>query len=149
MNYEHGHPRFYELLKAEGELHNRKNKDYAGKGDKMGNFNRTAAILALYPGFPLDKNYGVAMHWMLKQFDAAMNLMAEQREGEVEGVADRLGDVSVYAKLIRIMYEEAQAAVKSEDATKNSGGNIINEPRGEERLEDDTTYDLGIRAKQT
>lgn len=104
----YGHPRFFELTRAEEELHSRKNKDYAGTGDPMGNFNRAAAILKLYPTFPADTNYGVAMIYMLKQFDAAMNLMAERREGQVEGVAERLGDISVYTKLVRIMYEERE-----------------------------------------
>ena len=117
MKYEYGHPRFYELTEGENDLHNRKNKDYAGKGDKMGNFNRVAAILSLYPGFPLNKNYGVAMHWLLKQFDAAMNLMAENREGEIEGVCSRLGDVSVYAKIVQIMYEESRQGVQLTDAS--------------------------------
>jgi len=101
-----GHPRFYELTKHEEDMHSRKNSDYAGGGRPMGNFERVSQILKLYPGFPLDTPYGVSIVYTLKQFDAAMWLLCTGREGQVEGIADRLGDISVYAKLIRIMYEE-------------------------------------------
>lgn len=102
-----GHPRFYDLTRAEEELHSRKNADYAGAGhNPMGNFDRVSRILALYPGFPLNSAYGVGIVFMMKQLDAALWLLATGREGAVEGVAERLGDISVYAKLIRIMYEE-------------------------------------------
>lgn len=107
----HGHPRFYQLTRAEEELHERKNKDYAMGGDPMGNFKRQAAIMALYPNFPKDTAHGVALYNMLKQLDAAMWLLNTNREGEVEGVAERLGDVSVYAKLARIAYEEYRQGV--------------------------------------
>lgn len=103
----HGHPRFYDLTRVEEDLHSRKNKDYAGGGRPMGNFERVAQILRLYPGFDPATAYGVGIVYMLKQFDAMMWLLATKREGEIEGISDRLGDMSVYAKLIRIMYEES------------------------------------------
>lgn len=103
-----GHPRFYDLTRAEEDLHERKNRDYAGGGRPMGNFERVAQILRLYPGFNTATAHGVGIVYMLKQFDAMMWLLATKREGEVEGIADRLGDMSVYSKLIRIMYEESK-----------------------------------------
>jgi hypothetical protein len=101
-----GHPRFYQLTAAENELHARKNSDYAGDGRPMGNFERVAQILSLYPGLRLTDDYMVGMVYMMKQLDAALHLLSEDREGQVEGVGDRLGDIGVYVKLIRIMYEE-------------------------------------------
>lgn len=106
----HGHPRFYELTALEEDLHSRKNEDYAGGGKPMGNFERVSAFLAMFPGFPLDTPHGVALVYMLKQLDAALWLLATKREGKVEGVAERLGDIGVYAKLARIMYEESISA---------------------------------------
>lgn len=106
MNERAGHPRFYELTKAEEDMHSRKNADYAGGGKATGNFDRCAAIMALYPNFPVHTNYGIALVQMLKQLDAGMWLLNTNREGAVEGVVDRLGDISIYAKLARIMYEE-------------------------------------------
>lgn len=105
-----GHPRFYELSSAENDLHSRKNRDYAGGGVPMGNFERVAKFLEMYPGFPLATPFGVGIVYMLKQLDAAMWLLATKREGQVEGVAERLGDIGVYAKLVRIMYEESRNA---------------------------------------
>lgn len=102
-----GHPRFYELTDAEADLHSRKNGDYAGVNQRpMGNFERVAKIMALYPEFPFATPYGIGVIYMMKQLDAALSLMARRQEGSVEGVADRLTDIGVYAKLIRIMYEE-------------------------------------------
>ena len=106
----HGHPRFYELCEIEAKLHSVKNEDYAGGGPPMGNFERVSRFLAMYPGFPLASPHGVALVYMLKQLDAALWLLATKREGKVEGVAERLGDIGVYAKLARIMYEESIAS---------------------------------------
>jgi hypothetical protein len=102
----HGHPRFYELTKAEEILHSEKNKDYAQGGKPTGNFDRVSAILKLYPGFPFATPTGVALVYMLKQLDAALHLLAQHKEGEVENVGTRLGDISIYAKLARLMHEE-------------------------------------------
>lgn len=101
-----GHPRFYKLTATENDLHSRKNSDYAGGGPPMGNFERVAKLLQMYPGLPVATPYGVGIVYALKQLDAALWLLSTNREGAVEGVADRLGDIGVYAKLIRIMYEE-------------------------------------------
>ncbi len=105
-----GHPRFYELTGHEEDMHSAKNRDYAGGGRPMGNFERVAKFLEMYPGFPFATPAGVGIVYMMKQLDAAMWLLCTGREGEVEGIADRLGDISVYAKLIRIMHEEAEVA---------------------------------------
>jgi hypothetical protein len=45
---------------------------------------------------------------MLKQFDAAMSMLAEGREGQVENVATRLADVSVYCKIITLLHEQGR-----------------------------------------
>lgn len=117
-----GHPRFYELTRAEEDLHERKNRDYAGGGKPTGNFDRNAAIMSLYPGFPINTNYGIALVQMLKQFDAAMWLLCTGRKGEIEDVPERLGDVSVYAKLARLMYEEEQLSVREPGNSSRDSG---------------------------
>jgi hypothetical protein len=111
-----GHPRFYELTRQEEDLHNRKNGDYAGGGAPMGNFDRVAAILEMYPGLDLGSNVIVGLVYMLKQLDAVLWLLAQKRDGQVEGIDARLGDIGVYAKLIRIMFEETTAKEKLENA---------------------------------
>jgi len=47
------------------------------------------------------------MTYCLKQVDAALQMLSEGREGQVENVGTRLGDVSVYVKLARILHEES------------------------------------------
>ena len=75
-----GHPRFYDLMESFMALHSWKNKDYAKEGKPLGNFNRVAAIEALYPDFDWATPFGVTMQYMLKQLDAAMHLY---EKGEV------------------------------------------------------------------
>jgi hypothetical protein len=101
-----GHPKFYQILDALADLHSAKNGDYAGGGRPLGNFERVAQLLGMYPGFPINTTYGVALVYALKQLDAALHLMATKRKGNVEGVPERLQDIAVYAVLAMIMYEE-------------------------------------------
>lgn len=103
---QHGHPRFYELTRQEEQLHSVKNHDYASGGDPLGNFHRVSSILALYPGLDLANPAVVALVYALKQWDAALWLLSQGHTPQVEGVSERLGDVSIYAKLARIMVEE-------------------------------------------
>ena len=107
MEY-HGHPAFYDLTQQEIELHSAKNKDYARGGDPLGNFRRVSAIKQLYPGLPWDSPTGVALGYMLKQLDAAMWMLAQGFEGEVEDFDSRMADVHVYAKLSRILHKETK-----------------------------------------
>lgn len=102
-----GHPRFYQLTAAENELHVNKNHDYAQGGRPMGNFERVAAILAAYPKLDLKRPAVVALVYLLKQLDAAFWLLNEGHTSKTgEGMAERLRDVSVYAKLATILVEE-------------------------------------------
>jgi hypothetical protein len=101
-----GHPKFYEILAKLADLHSAKNGDYAGGGRPLGNFERVSALLKMYPGYPLDTTYGVALVYALKQLDAALWLMATGRRGKVEGVPERLQDIAVYAMLAMVMYDE-------------------------------------------
>lgn len=102
-----GHPRFYQLTEAENKLHTAKNHDYAQGGRPMGNFERVASILAAYPKLELHHPAVVALVYLLKQLDAAFWLLNEGHVSKTgEGVAERLRDVSIYAKLATILVEE-------------------------------------------
>ena len=103
-----GHPRFDELTAVELELHAAKNADYAGGGDPLGNFKRVAATLAQYPGLRLNDPMVVALVYAMKQVDAVLWLLSTGRDGKVEGIPQRLQDVSVYAKLATILWEERE-----------------------------------------
>jgi len=102
-----GHKRFYELLKEEGLLHDLKNTDYASEEDPLGNFHRVGLWIKLYnlnsPGMEPVK---IAIIYMLKQLDAALILIGKNKKGQVETVPKRFQDVSVYSKIISILYEE-------------------------------------------
>ena len=110
MGEEHtGHPRFHEIIEAMGKLHDRKNTDYA-KGmseGPLGNFQRVSQIMQLYPEMDWASPFGVAMCFMLKQFDAGFTLKSQGRESITgEPVSARLMDVAVYAVLGIILDEE-------------------------------------------
>ena len=106
--FPHGHPRFVSLSLMEMELHSAKNDDYAGGGDPLGNFRRTARILSNYPGLDPSDPTVVAMLLLMKQFDASMWLLSQGKGGAVENVGTRLADVTVYAKLAQLLWEDQQ-----------------------------------------
>lgn len=104
-----GHPRFYELLQQQGELHAKKNTDYAEGGSQgpLGNFFRVASVMALYPGFDWATPFGAAICYLLKQLDAALILYSTRRQSITgEPIPSRMGDVAVYANLATIIFEE-------------------------------------------
>jgi len=96
MNYE-------ELTQKELELYRAKNKDYTKGGSPYGNFERVASILSLYPKLKLSDPRIVGMVYLMKQLDAALWMLSEGYEGEVENIDTRLTDVHVYAKIIRLL----------------------------------------------
>jgi hypothetical protein len=101
-----GHPAFRKLSLEEMQLHSDKNHDYASGGNPLGNFQRVAQIKSMYTGFPDATPVGVALTYLLKQLDAVMWGLAKGIKHRVEGYGPRLQDVSVYARLARIMIEE-------------------------------------------
>jgi hypothetical protein len=109
--FPYGHPSFVDITLDELALHNKKNHDYARGGKPLGNFERVASILNLYPNFPINKPIGVSIVYMLKQLDAAMWMLSQGFEGDVEGINDRLGDVHVYAKIDRCMLKDKKEGI--------------------------------------
>ena len=101
--FPNGHPDFIPMVLAEIALHSTKNHDYAHGGKPTGNFDRVAAILAMYPGLELGSAPVVAIVYLLKQLDAALWLKNQGHVAQVEGEAERWKDISVYAKLISIL----------------------------------------------
>ena len=102
--YPYGHPDFIPACLEEIKLHSDKNRDYTGGGgDYLGNFKRVSNMLQQC-GFNLAP-YDVALVYMLKQVDAVINMLGQGYEGKVEGIKGRLQDISVYAKLIGILYD--------------------------------------------
>ncbi len=104
---------FIPLALSEIELHSDKNHDYAKGGSPLGNFERSAAILKLYPGFPYDTPEGWALLNLLKQLDAVLWGLTQRIEHKVEGLESRLGDVSVYAKIVRCMIQRKRESIQT------------------------------------
>lgn len=109
QTYPHGHPQFLPITVRELELHSNKNYDYAKGGPALGNFDRVAAILALYPNLKLSDRRIVAMVYALKQLDAVLWGISEGIAHKVEGLNSRLQDISVYAKLVQCMNDDDAA----------------------------------------
>lgn len=107
--FPNGHKRFYEILLDLMDLHNRKNRDYATKEDPLANFKRVAEWCKKYKLLtPGNEELKVAIIYSLKQWDAALKLVGDNTEGQVEGIPDRLRDVAVYAVLEEIIYGECK-----------------------------------------
>lgn len=99
-----GHPDFFNMTIDEMLLHNAKNADYAKGGDPLGNFNRVSEAMTVM-GFKISPTM-VAIAYAFKQLDAAIHMLTEGYEGNVENVDTRLRDVHVYMKLARILHRE-------------------------------------------
>jgi hypothetical protein len=106
--FPHGHEGFTALALRELKLHSDKNHDYAAGGHPLGNFYRVAAILSLYPGLSLADPAVVAIVYCVKQLDAYLWMKSNKHQAKVEGLQERLQDISVYAKLIQLLEIEQQ-----------------------------------------
>ena len=101
----YGHEDFIPKTLEEVELHSTKNFDYAAGGDPLGNFDRVAAIFALYPGLKLSDPVVYLFSLVMKQIDEVLWSKSRGFEGQVEGISKRLIDVSVYTKIAQILEE--------------------------------------------
>lgn len=101
--FPHGHRGFIPMTIKEMDLHSKKNHDYAHGGKATGNFDRVAAIVAMYPGLDISKPQNIAVVYLLKQLDAALWLECQGHSAVVQGQDERWEDVSVYAKIVRLL----------------------------------------------
>jgi len=107
MKQKAGHPKFYKILKELADLHNKKNYDYAGKGNNpLGNFKRCGSMVRALLKEGGYEDLKVSLIYMSKQIDAVIDMIGNGREAQVEGITDKLNDIAVYAILSRILYEE-------------------------------------------
>lgn len=104
--FPHGHKDFIPLMLKDIELHSKKNFDYAAGGDPLGNFYRVANFLSNYPKLQLSEPAVVALVYALKQVDAVFWMLSNGHTAVVEGLTDKLRDISVYAKLALLILEE-------------------------------------------
>ncbi len=103
----HGHKDYIPMLLENMEHHSNKNYGYAHGGDALGNFNRVSVIKKLFPDMDWATPTGVAIGYLLKQFDAALWQLSkgyEDTTGEVP--ARRFRDVTVYSAIIELLLKE-------------------------------------------
>ena len=106
--FPHGHPHFVPLMVKLMDLHSKKNHDYARGGSPLGNFDRVAGMLKLWPNFPYDTPAGVAFIYALKQVDAEAWSMCQGGECKVEGIAERITDQVVYGGIRLCMQQDKE-----------------------------------------
>lgn len=99
----HGHPDFIKFALTEIALHSEKNRDYAGGGNPLGNFERVSKILALYPGLSPSDPSVVALTYLLKHLDAVLWQLAKGNQPGLDSRVERMLDISVYAKIIALI----------------------------------------------
>ena len=108
-----GKERFHEIVKEMVELHDRKNRDYAGT-DYLSNF-----LMCERMGIPAWKGTLIRLS---DKFSRVINI-AKTEEISVtdETVVDTLMDLAVYAILTRILYENSRAGnVRKGDVTERA-----------------------------
>ncbi len=92
--------RFHDILKALGELHDKKQADYGTDEDPFNNIRASA------------KEWGVPawMGAMMRGTDKLRRLQKFADTGELanESVLDAFNDLAVYAVIARVMYEEEE-----------------------------------------
>ena len=110
----YGHPKFYELLEAEAELHSRKNSDYAADDDPLSNLRMCEQIILVCPKckhhFKMPAWIGVIVRLMDK-WSRIIQLIPKVLSGEGpavkgESIKDSLTDNSVYSKLDIVVLDE-------------------------------------------
>lgn len=85
-------PRFHRLLERMGEIHDRKNNDYAHSGSPYSNFEEAAQIA----GCPVDTVFRVLIGVKLARLTVLLGDGVEPRN---ESADDSLLDLAVYAAL--------------------------------------------------
>ena len=104
----HGHPLFLEFSNEELELHSTKNQQYATDDDPLGNFHRTGRIIAKFLKPGIDPALASCLSFMSKQVDGVYEIVGEGKKNTIESLDDKLKDISIYAKIARILIHESR-----------------------------------------
>jgi len=113
-----GHPRFYEIVEELKRLHSDKSRQYASKGDPLGNFRRTGQMIAkmLKPG--IDPTLASCLSLVSKQIDAIYDIVGEGKVGTVESLHDKLRDVAVYSVITMVIVEEIEKRIPPKEGLR-------------------------------
>lgn len=102
----YGHKKFYKIIEELKEIHSKKNFDYAGMGDPLGNFKRCGQMTKALFKNDKNKELKIALCYMSKHFDAVMDMVGQGRKFKVENLKDKFKDLAIYSILCIIMLEE-------------------------------------------
>ena len=105
INKRHGHPRFYELLDQIGDLHDRKNSNYAADNDPLSN-------LRLCESFGVPASVGTMVR-MSEKWSRLTELTKGKQDRVGESMTDTLMDMAIYSLLEIILIEEQAKKVKT------------------------------------
>lgn len=105
----HGHPKFYEIIEEIKQLHSEKNKQYATKDNPLGNFTRVGQLASklINPNIK-NKALAVALLYMMKQVDGAIEMVAEAKKDTPDELKDKLRDIATYSMISEIIVEECK-----------------------------------------
>ena len=114
--------RFHQILKELGDLHDKKQLDYGRGNDPFANVRAS-----------LDWGVPAWVGAMIRLNDKVKRLQSFSIKGSLanEGVEDSLRDISVYAAIALVLYEEESKKANHEDlchwlASKSSNSKIAN-----------------------
>lgn len=95
-----GHPRFYELIEAMQDLHDRKNANYAQDSNPLSNFEECEKF-----GVPAEIGTMVRMS---DKWCRLVELMKGKKDEVGESIKDTLMDLAVYCLIEIILIEKAE-----------------------------------------
>jgi hypothetical protein len=103
-----GHPMFYELGEEENQLYSDKHYQYATDADPMSNFRLCGDLIhkLLKPG--VNPTIAAALCLMSKQIVGVYEIVGEGKQNTIESLEDKLKDIGIYSRIIRIMLRESQ-----------------------------------------
>jgi len=97
---------FYELGEEENELYSAKHYQYATDADPMSNFRVCGDLIRklLKPG--VNPTIAAALCLMSKQIVGVYEIVGEGKQNTLESLEDKLKDIGIYSRIIRIMVRE-------------------------------------------
>ena len=117
--FHYGHPRFYQLIWAACEIHEKKNRGYATTSDPLSNFRECEGF-----GVPAWQGALVRMSdkWSriknLAKVETATSVDAIMQKAQLmESITDTLFDLSVYSLIDIILYEDYRRKKDAEAST--------------------------------
>ena len=112
----YGHPMFYTIIEGLKDLHSEKNRQYATKGNPLGNFERTGRMIAKFLHPRVNPTLASCLSLLSKQVDGIYEIVGESKANTIDSLEDKLKDVAVYSIIAMIILSEAKQNEQKEEA---------------------------------